>query len=128
MDKIVYLCGAIAGCSDEECKEWREFVKFKIPNCLDPMIRDYRGIELGNEKEIVSKDKEDILNSDILVYNFLKPSVGSSMEVLFAYQQNKKVIIINSLGQKLSPWLIAHSHATYLNLENFIYDYLHKNL
>jgi len=28
----VYLCGPINGCTDEECKNWRETVKAQLPD------------------------------------------------------------------------------------------------
>lgn len=73
-DKIkIYLCGPIAGCSDSEAHDWRDWVKEQVEDhhevvpfgteagterakgsyskftrgwakCLDPMRRDYRGV------------------------------------------------------------------------------------
>ena len=52
----VYLCGPIAGCTDEECMDWRENAKTILHNAnistLDPMRRDYRGT-----KDIVSANE-----------------------------------------------------------------------
>src|SRR4030042_2434090 len=82
MDKIIYLCGPINGCTDEECKDWREFAKLKLLYpVLDPMRRDYRGIEVDCSSEIVEGDKFDLDSSSHLLVNYEKPSVGTSMEI-----------------------------------------------
>lgn len=111
--KTIYLCGPINGRSDDECKTWREQVKAIYPNCLDPMRRDYRGRELepGIAAEIVRGDIEDINASDALLVYFDAPSVGTSMEVFYAHQQGKPVIVVDKSRKPLSPWLTFHSTA-----------------
>ncbi len=105
-----YLCGPINNCSDEDCKNWREQVKLVLPNTIDPMDRDYRGqeLEFGISNEIVINDKKDISNCDYLLVYYNKPSVGTSMEILFAYFLNKKIILVDKSSTPLSPWLIYH--------------------
>lgn len=107
--ETVYLCGPIAGCTDEECKNWRDQVKLVLPSTLDPMRRDYRGREGGCEKEIVEGDKADIDQCGALLVNYDKPSVGTSMEVLYAWERKKFIIIVARPDTKLSPWLVYHS-------------------
>lgn len=106
----VYLCGAIHGCSDSEAGDWRIEVKAKCDGVavIDPFERDYRGRENGNEREIVERDRADILRSDIVIAMFRKPSVGSSMEIAFAYSIGVPVILINESRCGLSPWLTYH--------------------
>lgn len=41
----VYLCGPINGCTDDQCKNWREAAKQVLSDTVDPMRRDYRGRE-----------------------------------------------------------------------------------
>jgi len=111
MIKIVYLCGPINGCSDAEAKDWREFAKANLTTgTLDPMARDYRGRERepGIDKEIVENDKIDIDNSDILLVNYVKPSVGTSMEILYAWERKKPIILVCEKDAVLSPWLTYH--------------------
>lgn len=106
----VYLCGPIANCSDGEAKNWREWVKENIVHqTIDPMRRDYRGNESDNYREIVDLDKKDIRNSDLLLVNYPKPSVGTSMEILFAWSLGKPIIIVDSSESPISPWLRYHS-------------------
>lgn len=106
----VYLCGPINGRSDDDCKGWREAAKEKLLNTCDPMDRDYRGRELepGIAKEIVELDKKDIDGCDVILVYFDKPSVGTSMEVHYAFERGKRIVLVNKSDKPLSPWLIYH--------------------
>lgn len=108
----IYLCGPINGCTDEECSDWRALVK-QLWNgrCLDPMVRDYRGKESENYREIVELDKLDIRRSDIVVVSYSKPSVGTSMEVLYTWTLGKPVVVICAPDANISPWLRYHTTA-----------------
>jgi nucleoside 2-deoxyribosyltransferase len=109
--KSIYLCGPINGCTDEECRDWREFIKTQwAGRCIDPMVRDYRGRENEAYREIVELDKIDVADADIILVNYDKPSVGTSMEVLFAWQIGKRVIVVCREGSVISPWLRYHAH------------------
>lgn len=121
----VYLCGPINGRSDDDCKGWRDWVKERLPNTCDPMDRDYRGRELepGIAKEIVENDKADILGCDAMIVYYDKPSVGTSMEILFAYQANGKdfrTILVNKSATPLSPWLLYHCPEICNSLEDAV--------
>jgi hypothetical protein len=109
--KILYLCGPINGCSDAEAKDWRELAK-KVWDgpTLDPMRRDYRGKEDQNVDEIVELDKVDIVNSSALLVNYDKPSVGTSMEMLYAFERGKIVVVVAKADTRISPWMHYHSH------------------
>ena len=112
MMKTIYLCGPINNRTDEECKDWREMVKSKWSGkVLDPMRRDYRGKEAENVDQIVEFDKIDLMNSDIILVNYDAPSVGTSMEILYAFERGKWVIVVAAEGTRISPWMTYHSHA-----------------
>ncbi|WP_089177229.1 nucleoside 2-deoxyribosyltransferase [Bosea sp. AS-1] len=120
LGKKVYLCGPINGCTDEEAKDWRDYCAKKLDGiCFDPMVRDYRGRELepGIASEIVENDKSDILQCDSLLVYYEKPSVGTSMEVLFAYDNGIPAIVVDKSGKPLSPWLVYHSSAVFSSLD-----------
>jgi nucleoside 2-deoxyribosyltransferase len=107
---IVYLAGAINKCSDEEAKDWREEAKKILPlavHVLDPMSRDYRGVEIENASSIVEGDKADILKATAIIVKASKPSWGTAMEIMFAYQ-NKKPLYAFDAGPRPSPWLVYH--------------------
>lgn len=116
----VYLCGPINGCTDDEAKSWREAAKELLTNCetYDPMVRDYRGRELepGIAKEIVENDKLDINECDALLVMYEKPSVGTSMEILYAHQLGKDIVLVDRSGKPLSPWLLYHSSVVHTDL------------
>lgn len=105
-----YLAGPIMGCTDEECKDWREYAKKRLPETLDPMDRDYRGKELANADAIVEGDKADINNAQILLVNFPKPSTGTCMEIIYAWEMGKYIVAVVPQGEKVSPWLAYHTH------------------
>ena len=110
----VYLAGAINACTVEECRDWREEVKTKLGDVveyLDPMVRDYRGVELepGMAAEIVELDKKDVSQADIILVHYEKPSVGTAMEILFAFNLGIYIILIDKTGSPLSPWLLYHA-------------------
>lgn len=110
--KTIYLCGPINGCTDEECKDWRELIKTQwAGKCLDPMRRDYRGREAESVNEIVTLDKVDIANSDAVLVNYDKPSVGTAMEVYIAFTTGRLVVVVAAPDTNISPWLRYHSHA-----------------
>ncbi|MCK9155114.1 MAG: nucleoside 2-deoxyribosyltransferase [Paludibacteraceae bacterium] len=116
----VYLCGPINGCTDEECRDWRTYLKTKFKDCVDPMDRDYRGREDECVEEIVELDKKDILESDILFVNFPKPSVGTCMEILYAWMNGKYVVVVCPNDMKISPWLKYHSAIIFHNFDDAI--------
>jgi hypothetical protein len=106
---IVYLCGPINGCTDGEAKDWREAAKLRLPQTLDPMRRDYRGREADCYREIVDLDKIDVEQSDAILVNYDKPSVGTSMEVLHAWNHRVPVVVVCRKDAVISPWLRYHS-------------------
>lgn len=110
--KTIYLCGAINGCTDEECRDWREYVKTLWPGeCLDPMRRDYRGREDESVAEIIAGDEEDIAASDAVLVSADRPSWGTAMEIRLAFKElGKPVAIVCPADMRISPWLRGHSH------------------
>lgn len=107
----IYLAGPINGCTDAQATGWREQAKALLEghDLLDPMSRDYRGIEAENVAAIVESDKEDIDQSDVLLMYFERPSVGTSMEVLYAWERFKIIIVVDVSERPLSPWLQYHA-------------------
>ena len=89
---------------------------------IDPMIRDYRGKTNENFKKIVEEDKGFIDGCDIILVNHIKPSTGTSMEILYAWERKKHVVII-SQNDDVSPWLIYHSDKICRSLDEAI-DYI----
>jgi nucleoside 2-deoxyribosyltransferase len=92
---------------------WREW--FKSQECdfefVDPMKRDYRGKEADDYREIVDLDKQDVRSVDYLVVMYTQPSVGTAMEILYAWTIGKPVVVINESNKPVSPWLRYHATA-----------------
>lgn len=119
----IYLAGPIAGCTDEECKGWRNRIKEALGHLIqfkDPMDRDYRGVEGYNVRDIVEGDKRDIDECDTVIVFYTRPSVGTSMEILYAWERGKTVGIICSPGVTRSPWLEYHAHLWFTSTEDAI--------
>lgn len=118
MIKILYLAGPMLGCTDLEMHRWRNAAKRMLPEwiCLDPTRRDYRGKDVRLDAvhcaALVNNDKDDINQSNIVLVYHDRPSVGTSMEVLYAFDRKKVIIIINKVGPEMSPWM--YHHATYV--------------
>lgn len=126
--KTIYLCGPINGCTDDEATTWREQVKawarghservqvdlgkwerYDKLACIDPMRRDYRGSEAADYREIVDLDKADVRRADLVLVNYVKPSVGTSMETLYGWELGKPVLTWHTPHAILPPWLRYHS-------------------
>ncbi len=120
-EKTVYLSGAMLDCTDAECRDWREFAKENIKGVsLDPMIRDYRGNPMDGMVDMVENDKADIDGCDVVLINFVKPSVGTSMEVLYGWERGKKIILVAPTEVSVSPWLVYHSHKVFHAIEEAV--------
>lgn len=117
----LYLAGPIYGCTDEECRDWREWVKSRWPGeTLDPMRRDYRGHEDLECHAIVEGDKADINICDALLVNYTKPSAGTTMEMLYAWERGKVVVVVTPSGERVSPWVRYHAWDVVGSLEDAV--------
>lgn len=107
----VYLCGGINGLSDSDAKDWREQAKVMLAplETLDPMRRDYRGVEAANVHEIVHGDLKDISECDVVLAMCARPSWGTAMEIFYAHTINKPVFSVVPNISAVSPWLAFHS-------------------
>lgn len=117
----VYLAGPIFQCEDHECIHWREEIKRRLPDheIFDPMDRDHRGKTNEFFREIVEGDKKHIDQADVLLVNYVKPSAGTSMEILYAWERGKFVVVIPN-GDEVSPWILYHSHKLCGSIEEAI--------
>lgn len=143
-DTTIYLCGPIAGCTDDQCKDWRDHATELLTNrvtgtmlygrrtctVLNPMDRDYRGRCDDLFQEVVQLDKRDIRNSDCMLINWTQPSVGTSMEILYAWENNVVNVLVlpeDLPKYDISPWLLYHCTKITNDLEEAI-DWIRKNV
>lgn len=113
-EKKVYLAGPMDGRTDDECRIWRRVAAAMLQplESLDPVRRDYRYTEVDRAlaAKIVDDDKADILASAAVLVHYDRPSVGTSMEIMFAFQHDVPVYLLNVSGTaRISPWLIHHA-------------------
>jgi nucleoside 2-deoxyribosyltransferase len=109
----IYLCGPIMDCTGGESVEWRTAAKEGLSHkftMLDPMRRNFRDREIDSANEIVEFDLQDVRDADILLVNYTKVSIGTSMEVFFASHDLGKFVVAFSPDayQDLSPWMVRH--------------------
>jgi hypothetical protein len=118
--KKIYLAGGIFGLNDHDATWWRATAKARLEGAgfavLDPMVRDYRGLELGNEREIVESDLSDISQCSMILASCLQPSWGTAMELHYAWTQSIPVYSIVSFAKPLSPWLRYHSMKLFIDV------------
>jgi len=117
MKVVIYLAGPMMDCSHSEMKDWRTEVKKHYEDSqveiLDPVDHvDYK------MEEAVRSDKRCICKADVVLVNMWKMSIGTSMEIMWAYVLNKKIITIAPSELKDNYWLKYHSNFIVSNLEN----------
>jgi nucleoside 2-deoxyribosyltransferase len=112
--KTVYLSGPIMDASSGEAVVWRETAKgFLGPyfRLLDPMRRNFQDRLVDSANEIVEFDLQDIREADIVLVNYCKPSIGTSMEVFYAAHDCGKFVVTFSpfTFAHCSPWMVRYS-------------------
>jgi nucleoside 2-deoxyribosyltransferase len=118
----IYLCGPIMDADPTAAKDWRTRAKERLAGrfiLLDPMRRNFRDREIDSANEIVEFDLQDIRDADLLLVNYCKPSIGTSMESFYAsYHLGKFVIAFSPLNfADASPWMIRFCTKILPNLE-----------
>jgi len=116
--KCVYLSGGIKDFSASDKHDWRERAKGLL-NCpsVDPTRVPYDG---RNPAHIVELDKTDIQHSSHVLVYYIRPSVGTSMEIFYAWERKKTVYVVNEGGADLSPWMLYHSTKVFNTLEEAV--------
>ena len=77
---------------------------------LDPMRRNFKDREFDSANEIVEFDLQDVRDADILLVNYNKTSIGTSMEVFYAaHDLGKFVVAFSPFNFKeCSPWMVRY--------------------
>ena len=107
---LIYLSGPIANCTEHEKTWWRDLVKEWGFPTIDPvkwnLPEKWDGLAAAC---IVASDKVAILKCNIMLVYPWKNSFGTSMEILYAWEQGKRVIVVWDRSDYISPWIVAHS-------------------
>ena len=118
----VYLSGPIMDEHAGLAREWRQQAKALLGaqfRLLDPMRRNFHDRQVDSSNEIVEFDLQDIRDTDILLVNYNKPSIGTSMEVFYAAHDLGKFVVTFSpfSFQDCSPWMVRYSTKILPDLE-----------
>lgn len=111
MKKKIYLCGPIMDEAPGEAREWRKLAEQRLSGnftILNPMRRNFKDREVDSANEIVEFDLQDVRDADLLLVNYTKPSIGTSMEVFFAaHDLGKFVVAFSHFDFKdCNPWMV----------------------
>ena len=134
----IYLSGPIMDEHEGYAREWREAAKQLLGDhfiLLDPMRRNFKDREVDSANEIVEFDLQDVRDGDIILVNYNKPSIGTSMEVFYAAHNLEKFVIgFSPFSYKdCSPWMVKYctkilgslEEACEYLLENFVHLHHH---
>ena len=123
MVKKIYLSGPIMDEHEGVAREWRESAKRLLGDkffLLDPMRRNFKDREVDSANEIVRFDLQDVEDADLLLVNYNKPSIGTSMEIFHAsHNLGKFVVAFSPYSFKdCSPWMVKYCTKILLTLED----------
>ena len=109
----IYLCGPIMDEVDGHARAWRGRARDLLAAdfvMLDPMRRNFKDREVDSANEIVEFDLQDVRDADIILVNYSKSSVGTSMEVFYAsHVLHKFVVAFSPFSFKdCSPWMVKY--------------------
>ena len=129
--KVIYLCGPIMDEHEGHAREWRDKATKELEKhflLLDPMRRNFKDREVDSANEIVEFDLQDVRDADILLVNYNKPSIGTSMEVFHAsFNLGKFIIGFSPFSFKdCSPWMVRFCTKILPSLEEAI-AYIKEN-
>jgi nucleoside 2-deoxyribosyltransferase len=95
---------------------------------LDPMRRDFKDREVDSANEIVEFDLQDVRDADIILVNYNKNSIGTSMEVFYAsHDLGKFVVAFSPFEYKdCNPWMVKFCTKILPTLEDAI-EYITKH-
>ncbi len=111
--KTIYLSGPIMDEHTGHAREWRESAKGLLGknfDTLDPMRRKFVDRQVDSANEIVEFDLQDVRDADIILVNYNKPSIGTSMEVFYAAHDLGKFVVAFSpfTFVDCSPWMVKY--------------------
>ena len=129
--KKIYLSGPIMDEHAGSAREWRETAKSLLGDdfkTLDPMRRKFVDRQVDSANEIVEFDLQDVRDADILLVNYNKPSIGTSMEVFYAAHNLGKFVVAFSPFEfrDCSPWMARFCTKILPSLEDAV-NYIKVN-
>jgi nucleoside 2-deoxyribosyltransferase len=131
MVKKIYLSGPIMDEHEGTAREWRETAKRLLGDrffLLDPMRRNFKDREVDSANEIVRFDLQDVEDADLILVNYNKPSIGTSMEIFHASHNLSKFVVAFSPYEfvECSPWMVKYCTKILPSLEEAV-DYIKRH-
>lgn len=140
MEKVVYLAGPILGQTYEEATEWRDYAKMEFekhgiittsPMRAKDFAKKYKTMldeakenPLGTKKGIVTRDRYDVQNCNIMLVNLKgakRISIGTMIEYGWADILRKPIITIMEEEN-------VHNHAFIKEISGFIVEDLDSGI
>ena len=123
--KKIYLSGPIMDEHVDTAKTWRERATAELREhfvILDPMRRNFKDREVDSANEITEFDLQDVRDADILLVNYSKVSIGTSLEVFYAAHDLGKFIVAFSPYpyKECSPWMVRYCTKILPNIDSAI--------
>jgi len=117
MKKKIIVCGSIGYGGIDKLMDLRDFLienQFLVIDHISEEDMDYSDVNDFREKrklseKIVKHDLEFIDKADILVVITEKPSFGTAIEMHYAFEKNK-IVILYSENPIPTPWPIHFSN------------------
>jgi nucleoside 2-deoxyribosyltransferase len=120
MKKKAFISGPILGMENEQgYRETITKICLKLGfDVIDPWRREkvlYKGDEQCWWAKVpppsfIQRDLDDAERCDIMIVYLPKLSAGACMELFYAKQKGKQVIVVSEM-KCLSPWIVTHSDA-----------------
>ena len=112
-------------------REWRTAAKKLLGDdfkTLDPMRRKFVDRQVDSANEIVEFDLQDVRDADIILVNYNKASIGTSMEVFYAAHNLGKFVVAFSPFEYrgCSPWMARFCTKILPSLEDAV-NYIKVN-
>ncbi len=145
MKRVIYFGGTFAAQNVFNLYHERLKVKNKIyetyPDVftvLDPLRGKASNLVVGGDtttemiyasgnftpNEIMARDLNDITRADILLMEMKAPSIGSSCEIMYAWQRQKMIIVVSTNPAVIyHPWVNAIAAKIIPSMDDAI-DYL----
>lgn len=131
----IYLAGAMSGIDWNEANEWRDdFIEYYYNQELSTELEIFNPCNYvsctEDENGMSESDNEDMLfdlynlrNSDIMVVNWDNDSIGTSIEIGVAKENNIPILVyctdIERL-QKMHPWVKNSALRVFTNLYDML--------
>jgi nucleoside 2-deoxyribosyltransferase len=127
----VYLAGPIWGLEYDEGQDWRRVVKNSLApviDCYSPLrgheflrgkgqiVDMYDDHSIRTNRGILRRDHHDCVTSDLIFINFLdsrSKSLGTAMEIAWAYDRHIPIIIIMEKSGNLHEHPMINEALTY---------------